>query len=101
MTITQELRTEVQNKFGTIVLEREYTNKVGFVVRHTNAQQNTFTWLCILYFYYNGNLITTVESIEQIVNNTLLPTIGTVDTLVANTMEHFLDNDRIHFNLLP
>ena len=57
MTITQELRTDVQNKFGLIILEKEYTDKVGFVVRHTNAQQTVFTWLCILYFYYNGNLV--------------------------------------------
>jgi hypothetical protein len=101
MTITPELRAEVESKFGLILREYERVDRVAFVVRHTNAQQTTFTWTCVIYFSFNSNIVSTIETIEQITDASLLPSIGSVDTLIADTMDHFIDNERLHYDILP
>jgi len=100
MTITQTIRTEAQ-KFGTILQEYERTNHVGFITRHTNQTQDTFTWTCVLFFTFNGNLVHTVEVVEQTVNVSLLPDIANIDTIMVNVLSRFIDTDRIHLNLVP
>jgi hypothetical protein len=100
MTITQAIRTEAE-KFGSILQEYERTDRVGFITRHTNQAQTTFTWVCVVFFYFNGNLVQTVEATEQTVNVSLLPDISTIDSVMINVMSRFIDTDRIHFSLVP